>query len=824
MEITQEMFDRECAWEKDMADAGREQYLSSVAKAREKEAESHTQYGHTLLVHSLQPVVAKLEELQQKALHKAGKGFTAFKFLRTMDMRVVAYIGLRSLVDSLTDDKAYTAVAIAIGKRVEDEAKLTAFKEFSEKEHKRLMRRTQNSKHYGYKINSLTHGMNRTEGWNWDSWGQSDKLHIGTVIIGAVIEATGLFKVDLVWQRGKELRVIRATEKTIAWVEKHLESPILSPWFLPTIVPPKEWNSPMGGGYHSTHLPQLYFVKTYFRSYNEEIANRQHDMANIYKAVNLIQSTPWTVNREVLNVLEQVWDLDYGTAGLPPRNDRPLPHCPICGNEIDPEGQHSCFASDPEALKGWKQAAAKVHQSNAKLWSKRIQTMKILWVARKCAEHERIYFPHTTDFRGRIYTVPMYLQPQGCDLAKGLLRFADGKPLGKTGGKWLAIHLANSYGVDKVSFEDRLKWVEENTAEILDVAKSPMDNLMWMEADSPWCFLAACFEWAGFKREGEAFVSHLPIALDGSCNGLQHFSAMLRDPVGGAAVNLIPTEKPADIYQTVADRVVVKLEALLKSGNADPEDIEMAQKWLTFGVNRKVVKRPVMVLPYGGTRYSCGDYLEEAITEAIEAGKNVPWDDCQSFEAALFLSGFVWDAISETLVGATQVMAWLQKVARLHNKAGIPVLWQSPSKLPVLQSYPEVESRRIKTQLLGSMIYSHIGDFKETLDQRRQVSGISPNFVHSMDAAALVLTTLAAAKKDITTFAMIHDSYGTYACDTEVFHDLIRKTFCKMYSDHDVLQEIYDMTKDVVEGSLPKPPAKGTLDLTAVKESLYFFA
>lgn len=51
-----------------------------------------------------------------------------------------------------------------------------------------------------------------------------------------------------------------------------------------------------------------------------------------------------------------------------------------------------------------------------------------------------------------------------------------------------------------------------------------------------------------------AFVSHLPIHQDGSCNGLQHYAALGRDEEGGKEVNLLPTEKPSDVYSSVATR------------------------------------------------------------------------------------------------------------------------------------------------------------------------------------------------------------------------------------------------------------------------------
>src|SRR5690606_34581180 len=138
-------------------------------------------------------------------------------------------------------------------------------------------------------------------------------------------------------------------------------------------------------------------------------------------------------------------------------------------------------------------------------------------VAKKFVEYDAIYFPHNLDFRGRAYPLPPLLSPQGDDQAKSLLTFSRGEPLGDDGAFWLAVHLANTFGVDKVSFEDRVAWVEEHEEQILDSALSPLDGQrFWTDADSPWCALAACFEWLGYKYHGKDYVSHLPIALDGS--------------------------------------------------------------------------------------------------------------------------------------------------------------------------------------------------------------------------------------------------------------------------------------------------------------------
>ena len=45
--------------------------------------------------------------------------------------------------------------------------------------------------------------------------------------------------------------------------------------------------------------------------------------------------------------------------------------------------------------------------------------------------------------------MPPYLTHIGNDMARGLLLFAEGKPLGQGGLRWLKIHLSNVFGNDK---------------------------------------------------------------------------------------------------------------------------------------------------------------------------------------------------------------------------------------------------------------------------------------------------------------------------------------------------------------------------------------
>ena len=102
--------------------------------------------------------------------------------------------------------------------------------------------------------------------------------------------------------------------------------------------------------------------------------------------------------------------------------------------------------------------------------------------------------------------------------------------------------------------------------------------------------------------------------MDGTCNGLQIFSLLLRDEIGGVGVNLVPTEQPQDIYQRVADETTSELRRILETSPASEEGV-WAERWLQSGVDRKLCKRPVMTLPYGVTRFSVRSFVYDIVRE-----------------------------------------------------------------------------------------------------------------------------------------------------------------------------------------------------------------
>jgi len=808
-EASPSLWERQCDLEAEMAGLGKARFWKSLEEARTKERETNTSYGVKLLRQAIEPLAKAISEFVAKALGGgAGRKNLAAKRLANIEPHVAAYIAAKVVLDQVSARNTYQAIAIQVAGAIEDELRMRKF--FEDQPDLYYHIKTQLDEEVanpGIKSKRLVRQMKR-HGITWDDWSLSEKLHVGQKLIELLSEATGMVEI-VRCQEGKDRTVYRVdlTPAVEEWIKDHLSlCELLTPVYLPTVIPPKPWSSPFDGGYHTNSARRLRLVKTRNLNYLEELKNT--DMPVVYEAVNSLQNTAWKINKPVLEVLRQVWDLGVDLGKLPQRNDLELPSKP-----------HD-IATNLEARILWKRAARNVYTKNARLRSKRLQVAKTIWVAGKFLEDEAFYFPYQLDFRGRIYAVPLFLNPQGPDYAKALLTFAHGKPImDATAAGWLAIHGANLWGYDKVSLEDRIQWVEENEDRILAVAADPLGNLWWADADKPWQFLAFCFEWSGFQREGYGYVSSLPIALDGSCNGLQHFSAMLRDPIGGKAVNLVPSDHPQDIYQCVADVALSRLRTDI--GNP------LGRQWLDFGVDRKITKRPVMILPYGGTLHACRRYVQDALEEKVREGKDNPFGD-QTYEAVNYLADIIWSSIGEVVIAAREAMDWLQRVARVVAKEGLPIVWTTPAGFPVQQAYPDERAKRVKTQLQGTFVYLTLKEELSRIDKKRQAQGISPNFVHSMDASVLMDTVCLAKLNGITSFAMVHDSYGTVAADTETMATCLREAFVQMYQDNDVLADFLEnmraMLPDKSKAMLPPLPMKGSLDITLVRQSDFFFA
>ncbi len=534
---------------------------------------------------------------------------------------------------------------------------------------------------------------------------------------------------------------------------------------------------------------------------------RNADMSQELAAVNTLQRVGWRINAKMLDAIKLVAK-HYDMEEILSQAEVPRPD--------KPEWLRDGMTKDDmdelqlEEFVKWKRGVAEWHTERKIRGTKWGRFYNAMRIADKFRDYPALHFVYFVDFRGRKYVQTTGVSPQGSDMQKALLEFAEGKPLNsKEAIEWFKITGANRWGYDKASLADRVKWVDDRSELILAFASDPISNPEWMEADAPLQFLAWCLEYHAWVQD-KSFPSRIAVGMDGSCNGLQNFSAMLRDELGGKATNLVPSTLPNDIYQMVA----TVTERLLLAAEADEHGYR--QRWLKHGMNRTLVKRSVMTLPYGSTRYSCAEFI---VQDYLRGGKVPEFEKAEYARAANYLSHFVWQAIGEVVVKAREAMDWLQDAAKVLVKKGAEsITWITPSGFPAIQSYWEQSIHQVRTQLCGSAMLKIHKD-KDTPDRNRHKNGIAPNFVHSLDASHLTLTVNAATGIGITSLAMIHDDYGTHAADAPELYRIIREVFVGMYEGYDPLQEFAE-----VNGIDAELPALGGLDIRQVLDSPYFFS
>ncbi|WFC97261.1 DNA-directed RNA polymerase [Malassezia brasiliensis] len=588
---------------------------------------------------------------------------------------------------------------------------------------------------------------------------------------------------------GKKLGVIRLNEVVSRRLDKESVRETLHPRHLPMLVPPKPWLTHDSGGYFSVKTSAMRYKDSIEQSSYLRAASENNGLEVVLAGLDVLGNTAWNINREVFDVVLQVWNSGEALADLPPaETHEPEPARPP-PDDIKARGIYL------QRMRQWNANRASNH-------SQRCDINYKLEIARSFLG-ERFYFPHNMDFRGRAYPIPPHLNHIGNDLCRGLLKFADAKPLGHVGLRWLRIHLANVFGYDKASFAEREQFAIEHEHEVRDAATRPLDGARWwLRADDPWQCLATCIELTkalDHPAGPEHFPSQLPVHQDGTCNGLQHYAALGGDLHGAKQVNLSEGERPSDVYSGVADLVISQLDERAAQGD------HYAQL-LQGKVTRKVVKQTVMTTVYGVTFVGAKN---QVLRQLVDRG-DIPAEEL--WHAASYLAKCIMGCIGDLFSGANLIQEWLSVSARLIAKSIPPerleaatntykpranartgavplsrlgkeqmtsVIWTTALGLPIVQPYRKVKKHQIATAMQSVYIRDPNQNFE--VNPSKQSSAFPPNFIHSLDATHMILTALECQAAGLV-FASVHDSYWTHACDIETMSDVIRDTFVRLHS------------------------------------------
>ena len=583
---------------------------------------------------------------------------------------------------------------------------------------------------------------------------------------------------------------IADTDDALSW---------LSPQYLPTLIPPRPWAIRKGvaiGGFHYLRHPM---VVTQQDDYPLNLIPPQ-----MTEAMNAIQRVPCRINEELLDEMHWAIENNYD-AVLPAETEKELP-------EMLPDDEW--VALDPDARRALRERRADIRTGNITSKSQRVIMHQAMAAAHTMRNYREMYFPYYADFRGRVYPMGGPINPQGDKALRALIEFANPKRLGPSGLKWLMYATASAWGMDKASRSEQEQWAISHIETIRAVAGNPfgLSVEFWENCDEPWLFLAAAkdLDRALDTEQPEGYRSRLPVFIDGTCNGIQHMSAMLRDRRGGEATNLVPSDKRHDIYMIVCERVLQDLAMAVEAGVATEEE-----RCLHERVTRAWCKRAVMCTPYGVTAYGISGFL---LKERHLRGFGMP-----EYKLAKTLAGLLRQEIDNVVIASQYVKNWLSACAEIISQHRPTIWWSTPSGYMVRQEYRKPRLKQIDT-LFGTgarriRLWTPDENYRGSPLPKKQALGITPNLVHSFDADHMRSTVLAFGGDILTQ----HDCFGTHASKMDALKATVLETFVAQYRTNHLERLAAEFAKQTSQ-PLPRPPELGQLNIEAIRECDYAFS
>ena len=772
--------ERQEKFERKQIKGGLERIRSNTKKLLDKDYASATVFG-SASIETLLPYLIEFIEEKKKARKKVSVGGAGHL------MQLLPYIfdidteSQAAITSKLTFDKIFSPrkenskvvnVVQAIGSALEAESQMRYYEASAPGLFETLKANYwHQAKGTEYKRKSMQTLMSKHEIEPWKPWVRIEKIKVGTWFLDCLLASSGWFERSVILHRNKKQQFLVPTEKFQKNKEEIIRlAELFSPLAWPMLIEPRDWSPVHEGGYYLNDL------------------TRCHDMVRRgvplcvqgeipYQFLNKIQKVKYQLNPFIVEIAKVLEEREIEVGKFRPVINHPDPPQPP---DMDNE----------ESRRAWRKEKAIARNKNANEWRISCRTRMTMNCVREF-EGKTYYVPWSFDYRGRAYPIPSFLTPQDTDFGKSLINFADKDSITEDGVKWLAFQVATTYGLDKATLTERLEWVNrpENIQLITRVATNPIDNIGdWESADEPWQFAASCEEYYSVVLAKTRTTTGLPVATDATCSGLQILAGLARDKSTASLVNVVPSNKPQDAYQVIADT----------SRKDIPE--RLRPYW-----DRKKTKRCVMTIPYNAKPFSNRQYIRDAFDDIdVEVDK----DELTQIVQA------VRDAMESVVPGPMKVMRWIeQEVSKAIKRGSQELIWVTPSGFRVTQRLMKMNHKIVELKLLGRCRVKVL-DGEKGVDLRHHKNATAPNLIHSLDASLLHLS----ATKFDAPISLIHDSVLCRATDMSHLSTLVRDTYMHLFAEHDFLKDFAQAI-----GAESEPPIIGDLEPESVIESTYFF-
>jgi len=449
------------------------------------------------------------------------------------------------------------------------------------------------------------------------------------------------------------------------------------------------------------------------------------------------------------------------------------------------------------------------------------------------------------DNRGRLYYLSDVLSPQGNDLCQGVLRFHEKQQLSTMRDWfWARVQVANACSglpiaegkkLDKMRFEDRAQWTEDNEKQLVAISKDPLKHLdAWWDGFGKGAGTFRCFAACNSLSEAlEDGTWNLPVRLDATSSNNQHSNAALLDADGAWRVNLVPND--TGLPHNFREDICEENRRAWSAGEDDHDYVDMFIAEDDVVNNASVAKDPVMIIPYGGTVLRIGknfmgdktwhnagteDEPEWMVVAAPDSpiGK-LDIDVELQFDVAMKLASRYRKSLLTVVPSILNYMDFIKACVKAAAEDGEPMVWTTAAGLRV----ENFKNNRVECTLTASKRFdddscSSLKFFKfdDELNVRKSCTAGPPNFTHSMDGCHLQLCIWKAITgHGVISIAGIHDCLAMLPKDVPAVRGVIPAMFVALYRESPLvaLAETYDV----------ELPEFGDLCIDDVLESEFMF-
>lgn len=249
-----------------------------------------------------------------------------------------------------------------------------------------------------------------------------------------------------------------------------------------------------------------------------------------------------------------------------------------------------------------------------------------------------------------------------------------------TGWQYLLIDVANQMGLDKLLFEERIQWAEENLDQLESLVDQAETKPLYMKAVQ-----------AIRKAQKGIPTGHL-VGFDACCSGIQIMSAITGCEAGARATGLVDPNVRADAYSTMTET----MNELLHS------------QGISVNVSRADAKSATMTSFYGSKAKPIEIFGEK--TPELEA----------FYKAATIVAPGAWELLQDLLA------SW-QPYTLYHA-------WKLPDGYDARVKVMEKKESRIEVDELDHATFTY--EYYVNEGTKKGLSNVA-NVVHSIDAYVL---------------------------------------------------------------------------------------